>query len=281
MLKKMKLLLLPLFISPLMIFGNPYVVGDLIGQLGNQFFIIAATVSLALDNGAIAVFPDLQYETSQNIPLNREHIFFRVPVHLPHVRTSIYHEPHFHYAKIPYTPNMKIHGYFQSEKYFAHHKKEILELFAPSDEIMEYLQGKYSDILDDPNTVSIHVRFYHEDPEEKFYVGCKREFIETAMSFFPEDTHFIVFSNNTERCKLFLSGIEKNFRFIEGETHYHDLYLMSLCKNNIICNSTFSWWAAYLNPNASKKIIAPGAWFTPQAGLSTQDLFPETWIVLQ
>lgn len=263
---------------PCLLLAKPVVVGNLVGQLGNQFFIIAAATSLAIDNDAIAVFPDLEKKLGYNIPLNRKHVFPHLLTRHQNFLQYDYKEPHFHYAKIPYVPNIRIQGYFQSEKYFAHNKQAILDLFAPSPEIMQYLTNKYSDILNDPNTVSIHIRFYHEDPEEKFYIGCRKEFIEAAMALFPKDSHFIVFSNRMGKCKEFLSTIQGNFRFIEGETHYHDLYLMSLCKHNIISNSSFSWWAAYLNPNPSKKVVSPAAWFTPQAGLSMQDLLPEAWI---
>lgn len=270
-----------LLLFPLLLWSQSkdFVTAELIGELGNQFFIIAAAHSLALDHDACATFPALDESMEKNIPLNRKHVFPHVNAERPE-SFSLYREPHFHYAPIPYVPNIKLHGYFQSEKYFAHHKQEIVNLFAPSEEIMAYLRGKYSDILDDPYTVSIHLRFYHEDPDERFYIACRRDFIERAIALFPKDSHFIVFSNRMQRCKAFLEGVQGHFRFIEGEAHFHDFYLMSRCKHNIICNSTFSWWAAYLNPNPAKVVVAPAKWFTQEAGLSMADLIPETWVTL-
>ena len=195
---------------------------------------------MSLDHGAEPIFPDLTQSLGQNIPLNRKHIFSHLHTELPANWEHLYLEPHFHYAPIPYFPNIKLRGYFQSEKYFAHHKETIIKLFAPSDEIMEYLTGKYSDLLNDPKTVSIHLRFYHEDPEERIYVGCRKQFIRDAMALFPEDSHFIVFSNRMQRCKEFFQSIPGSIRFIENEPHYYDFYLMSLCKHNIICNSTIT-----------------------------------------
>ena len=72
------------------------------------------------------------------------------------------------------------------------------------------------------------------------------------------------------------------WEFLEGEEDICDLYLMSKIKNNIISNSTFSWWSAYLNDHADKKIIAPWKWFGPKRVAcnykETADLIPENWI---
>jgi hypothetical protein len=256
------------------------VIGELEGQLGNQCFVIAATVSLALDHDATPIFPDLIGKRDYNIPLNHEKIFFRLHSRRSCPAQLIYREPHYHFAPIPYHPNMKIKGYFQSEKYFMHHKREILELFAPSPEIVRYLTDKYADLLAHPCTVAIHVRFYHEDPEQKCHLAPRREYVEKAMALFPEGALFVVFSNQIEKCKELLAGIDRPMRWIEGESHYHDFYLMSLCKHNIISNSSFSWWGAYLNTNPTKVVVAPRSWYNPAYGLDTRDLLPDSWIVI-
>ncbi len=259
---------------------QPFVVGDLEGQLGNQLFTIAATVSVALDHGAQPVFPDLEQKATYNIPMNRKTLFSHLLTHISCPVRSCYREPHFHYAPIPYRPYMKIQGYFQSEKYFIHHKREILELFAPSNEIIRYLERHYSDLLTHPRSVAIHVRFYHEDPEQICHIAPRRDYFEKAIALFSEESLFVVFSNQMQKCKELLSGISGTFCFIEGELDYHDLYLMSRCRDQIISNSSFSWWAAYLNPNPNKVVIAPDPWFNPAYGLDTKDLIPSDWIIL-
>jgi hypothetical protein len=177
---------------------------------------------------------------------------------------------------------MRIRGWFQSEKYFSSHKKEILDLFAPKKEILDYLSSKYFDVLQHPQTVAVHVRKYSdkENPHQQFYYDCDMDYYEKAMSLFPEETLFLIFSNRMDWCKENFRELNKNILFIESEKVFHDFYLMSLCKHNIICNSTFSWWAAYLNSNPDKKVIVPPLWFQPGYISNPKDLIPPDWIIL-
>lgn len=176
------------------------------GQLGNQLFIIAATISLALDHGAEPLFPDLTTTQRENIPVNREQIFSLIPLNMnlaPFPLNYCYQEPYFHYAKIPYQPNMKLFGYFQSEKYFIHQKEKILQLFSPSKQIIDYLESKYDALIQNPATVAIHYRSYKkEDPNHDVFAACDMEYYLKAISQFPENSLFIVFSNDIDWCKF-------------------------------------------------------------------------------
>ena len=89
---------------------------------------------------------------------------------------------------------------------------------------------------------------------------------------------FIVFSDDMSWCKENFVGDE--FIFMENNSDYIDLWLMSLCDNNIIANSSFSWWGAWLNQNPNKKVIAPKKWFGPAINHNTKDLIPESWIII-
>lgn len=281
--------LIPITLAFVFIFSRisaqPVVSGQLMGQLGNQLFIIAATVSLALDHDAVPVFPDLAHNKDYGIPRNFELFFSHLNHELPEGQSieHIYSEPFCHYTPIPYQPNMLISGYFQSEKYFAHHKKEIVDLFKPSLEILTYLNDKYQYILHHPDTVSIHFRSYQkEDPLQLAHIETSKAYYKKAISKFPnKNTLFVVFSNNVSKAKKLLSGIKRNFVFIENEEYHFDFYLMSMCKHNIICNSSFSWWAAYLNSNTNKTVIAPGKWFNLNYKPDTQDMVPKEWIILK
>lgn len=266
---------------------DPYVIGDLMGQFGNQLFIIAATTSLTLDHGAKPLFPGFHNPISSDPTFKLSHNYETLFPHLDATdpfndEEFLYLENEFNYQPIPFQPNMRIRGWFQSEKYFAHHKDEILDLFAPRPSTIEYLQSHYSDILDHPQTVAIHVRKYSEkeNPKQGIYYDCDMEYYEKAMALFPDDALFLIFSNQMDWCKEHFSKLNRSIRFIEGESFQNDFYLMSLCKHNIICNSTFSWWAAYLNRNLDKKIIVPPLWFNPLYIKNPKDLIPKDWIIL-
>jgi Glycosyl transferase family 11 len=259
---------------------KPYVIAKLLGQLGNQLFQIAAATSLALDNDAIAVFPDLE-SSDFNIPLNKAHVFQNLPSYTPSEKPTFYYtEPRFSYDPIPYKPNMVINGYFQSEKYFKKHKKEILELFEPSDAIKSYLHAKYSNIINHQKTVSIHLRMYL-DTKPCFHRFVGWDYVTSSINQFDKDSLFVVFSDQIPICKkrLYLLFPQYNFVFIEGNSHYHDLFLMSYCKSNIISNSSFSWWGAYLNKNHHKRVVAPSvnAWYGNNSDLDLKDLIPIQW----
>ena len=89
-----------------------------------------------------------------------------------------------------------------------------------------------------------------------------------------------VFSDDIKWCEENF-GFLNNKTFISDNKDYEDLYLMSMCKNNIIANSTFSWWGAWLNKNENKQVIIPSKWFgISNSHLNTNDLYCDKWIKL-
>ena len=95
------------------------------------------------------------------------------------------------------------------------------------------------------------------------------------------NTHFFIFSDDLDWARDNLDFID-NKTFVELEKNipdHEDMYLMSQCKHNIIANSSFSWWGAWLNQNPDKKIIAPKKWVN-DLSRDTTDLIPKTWLRL-
>lgn len=254
---------------------KPFVTARMYGQLGNNFFQVAAACALAWDNDADIYFPDW----NSNAPVY-QHVFFRFSNSLPpNPIEYVWNEPIYSYQHIPYQPNMQIFGYFQSEKYFAHHRERLLELFAPRPDDLTYIQEKYNDILSHPNSVGIQLRYYKwEFPTEDLYPQYGKDYLKKTMMLFPETTLFVVSSNNIEYARECIPEGTKNVIFLENEPHWIDFYILSLCKHNIITNSSFGWWSAWLNQNPDKIVIRPAYWIRD---LPTQDVCPEEWISIK
>ena len=94
-----------------------------------------------------------------------------------------------------------------------------------------------------------------------------------------------VFSDDIEWCEKNINlGEGKKIVFVKDQSDVEDLWLMTKMTNNVIANSTFSWWGAYLNQNENKKVVAPSKWFGPKRTknnmLETKDLLPEKWIII-
>lgn len=152
-------------------------------------------------------------------------------------------------------------GYFQRAEYL--NRDKILSMYTiPLDKFNQYKQ-RFGEWLVKKDITAIHVRrgdymrlsHCHPFVGEKYFIDC--------LALIPEIKDFMVFSDDIKWCKTFFPKAfpERKFCFVEGTNMIDDLHLQSLCRNNIISNSSFSWWAAYLNRNSDKKIFAPSNWF--------------------
>lgn len=179
------------------------------------------------------------------------------------------------------TRNSYIDGYWQSEKYFIEIRSILLNEFS-----FPVLTKQNKTILEkilNTNSVSVHVRrgdflnnLAHGSCSLEYYsyaIKKIRELVESPFFFFfSDDIHWVkqnMESNNN------ITFIDWNF----GVESYNDMHLMSLCKHNIIANSSFSWWGAWLNQNPNKIVIAPKKWFN-QRNWDTSNLLPPNWLCL-
>lgn len=237
------------------------------GQLGNQLFEVATTLAFAWDNKMKPIFPSL-HQTKLNIPTNRDKIFFRLDAsELPSpLRHKFFQLNPYVKIDIPVKRNQCLIGYFQTWKYFDHHRQKIQEILSPRPEDIENIQSKHAELLEHPFTVAVHVRTFSKQWADIIpFLGL--DYYEKAMSVFPNEALFVVFSDRINWCKHHFAKIERPIIFIEQD-YIDDFILMSLMKHNIIANSTFSWWAAYFNKNPDKIVVAPSHFMTPHA-LST------------
>lgn len=173
---------------------------------------------------------------------------------------------------------IRLDGYFQSYKYFD--IQFARRLFKPPEFIVRKIEVQYGEMLNLGETVCVHVRRgdYMLLPERFAFVGLR--YIKTAMKHFASDTLFVFTSDDIEWCKKHFRG--DNIYYSEGNSPLFDMFLATYCTHNIISNSTFSWWGAYLNPNPSKKVICPSRWYGPvlaqEANEKESDLIPPEWI---
>lgn len=251
----------------------PVITSELSGGLGNQLFQIAACLSLAKRLGYVAMFdPDQHFLPLQGrkFMTYTNNIFRELVINHKLPITQQYISEKFNYVEIPHIqPFTIVKGGFQSEKYFD--KFLITNIFGINTNTKEKLTNKYGDVT---NKVSIHVRRgdYLKLYPHHIFVG--EEYYTKAITQMG-DKNYLVFSDDIEWCKSFFKG---KFDFIQDED-YNELYLMSLCGGNIIGNSTFSWWGAWLNRTPLKTVIAPKTWFGPgYSHWDTSDLIPEDWI---
>lgn len=174
-------------------------------------------------------------------------------------------------------------GYFQSSNNFKS-LKSIYEIFHFQEEKISKQSKEILTLIKQDNTVSIHIRRgdYLSGNNKNLFGGiCTAEYYQQAIEIIcskVNNPHFFIFSNDIEWC-------EKNIHLPhsyyvncnKGKDSWQDMFLMSRCKHNIIANSTFSWWGAYLNENPQKIVISPSK-LTNRG--DSPDLFPESWIKL-
>lgn len=237
----------------------PYVTCDIKGGLGNQLYEISTTLAYAWDHGAIPVFPDLN-NSNYHLPVHRHKIFFRLDSSSPPrpFSTSYQEISWFSSEDLPFRPDQRLIGYFQAWRRFDHYRDRLLEVFAPSDTILSYLNQKYGKLISRPNTVGVHVRTFNATLHaSKIHPFMGMEYYAKAMAMFPPDTIFVIFSDRINWCKKHFPKLKRPCVFIEGNDEIEDFFLMSMMKHQIMPNSTFSWWAAYLNKNPDKIVIGP------------------------
>lgn len=247
-------------------------VGGFTHRLGNQLFQLAAAISLAEDNLDKVAFPEWKYSKyfeGDFTPTNAQ-VDFICP------------EKVFHYEQIPYKRNLAVQGYRQSEKYFKNNEKLIRRVFTLKPEYERYISGSVLNIIP---SCSLHVRRTdYLDPQNKpcFY-EMTMDYYRHAMKIMTEivgEVNFFVFSDDLAWCEENFTNIP-NCSVVGSPDEIQDFSAMKNCDHNIIGNSSFSWWSAYLNHNPHKLVIAPSQdkWFGPALShYDTSDLIPPSWI---
>ncbi|QTL97698.1 alpha-1,2-fucosyltransferase [Iocasia frigidifontis] len=176
------------------------------------------------------------------------------------------------------------YGYWQTEKYF----KSIDGIIKKEFVFKRPLDNKNIEIVDqinEVNSVSLHIRRGDYVSIKNVARICTLEYYQKAVKLIKEKINkpvFYICSDEIEWVKENIR-LEENTVFVDwnkGEDSYKDMQLMSLCKHNILANSSFSWWAAWLNNNKNKMVIAPSRWFNDETE-NIRDLIPDGWFKIE
>ena len=285
------------------------------GGLGNQMFQYAAAKALAkrlntdlaidtynlskktqttVRNFELDIF-DTEYKFTSSLkgkllikgrPFIQKHRDFFLKLGFFTDTYAILYQPVFEKIK----GNILMSGYFQNEKYFKSISQEIHTGFS----FKVPLKGENIEIatrIAQTESVSVHIRrgdYISNKHAASNFITCDKEYYRKAIahiSTIHTTSSFFVFSDDMEwvRDNIDFGGNTVNFiDWNKDSLSYIDMQLMSLCKHNIIANSSFSWWGAWLNRNKEKIVIAPDKWFVDEKkNLLLDSFYPDGWIKLR
>lgn len=280
------------------------------GGLGNQLFQIFATIAYALqyskpffflNNKQLGIGKNgstIRY-TYWDSFLNALKPFLKSLNEIPQL--TFIKEKNFNYE--PIVENFHkgrgtiLIGYYQSPNYFKKYKSmiyKIIKLDIKKLLVKEKIKSMQNEIFDleKNNFISMHFRIgdYTSNPES--HPILPKEYYKKAIKYIlkEEQTNnnlkVLYFCENEDIIKVeeIISYLENEFKtliFLRAKPSFSDweqMLWMSLCKHNIIANSSFSWWGAYLNENPCKIVCYPELWFGPKLQHNTSDLFPDYWV---
>ena len=209
---------------------------------------------------------------------------------VPFAYAPVVYEPAAGFSDRKLTKLKQLHhgyfeGYWQSEQFFQEHKSRIAADFSfaspPTEE-----NHIWANHINGTPSVSVHLRrgdYVNNPAVAKIHGYLGAEYYQRAISLIrkhEKDMQLFVFSDDVAWTK-------QHMKF-EVPTHYvhhnaliphEDMRLMSLCRHNIIANSSFSWWGAYLNKNPNKIVVAPRRWFK-DSQKDTQRIIPNAWLTI-
>lgn len=176
-------------------------------------------------------------------------------------------------------------GWWQSEKFFKDIEKEIRKDFV-FPKIIDKKNTEIENIILETNSVSLHIRRGDYIKDKGLGGLAPLEYYQKAIKYINSKVKnpvYFIFSNDIDWCKNNLNLRNQTYYidWNKGEESYRDMQLISLCKHNIIPNSSFSWWGAWLNNNPNKIVIAPEKWFNDCVKMDYSNIVPETWVKIK
>lgn len=251
---------------------------ELMGGLGNQLFQIFTVISYSIKHNVPFTF-----KYSETLKIGKERpTYWNTLLKSLKLYTSNdinikcrYNEPSFRFSEIPKVDNCCLCGYFQSYKYFEENKKTIIGLCElerqrkPTQKAisMHFRLGDYK-----------HAQEYHPLLKASYYENSMRYLVDTIGN----DYTLMVFCEGEDidivRKTIDCLDIKYPITFVDDSIpDWEQMLMMSSCEINIIANSTFSWWGAYLNDSPDRIVLYPSTWFGHNLRHDISDLLPPDW----
>ena len=272
---------------------------EIMGGLGNQLFQIFCGIAYSLENiipfKISATKDDLVSPLDKiskrptywaNFLSNLSAFTYQDQLNIP----TYIEKTHFKFDKIPYIiQDFKLHGYYQSYKYFDHHYADLCQLIN-LDNQKAVISEKYLNLFNKKKPISLHFRIgdyvknqaFHPILSNEYYINCI-SYLKSRLNNFEENYYLLIFGEprDNEKIVINIETIKTHFNIEIVICDYaipdwEQMLLMSLTSHNIIANSTFSWWGAYFNNNSDKIVCYPRIWIG--SDINVKDLIPETWI---
>ena len=271
------------------------ITAEIMGGLGNQLFIIFTLIAYSLDKKNSFYFEDKEIEAGERKVVYWDNLLQHLAKFIKPVQfvNAVIREKNLNYNKLPKIETKitaKLNGYFQSFKYFDKRKEDILK-FIKLSEIIE----PYRNLYDYENSISLHFRLgdykflqgYHPIMNIDYYKRSlqtmmdKTEITNWQVLYFCED-------EDVEDIELKIEQLQIEFpslSFLRANNMLSDweqMLVMSLCAHNIVANSSFSWWAAYLNSN-NNMVCCPDIIIGPEikTTINLEDRYPSTWTIIE
>ncbi|WP_066070680.1 alpha-1,2-fucosyltransferase [Neobacillus soli] len=195
----------------------------------------------------------------------------------------------YKYFNIPIKkgPLKYVDGYFQSEKYFYEYKDIVVkELRVSDNKIINSKNKGLLEVIENSESVCVHIRRgdYTSNQWKDALLICDEDYYKSAVNYIKlhkPAAKFFVFSNSHEDIEWIKMNykLEVDVEYVDlNNCDYEDLRLMYHCKNFILSNSSYSWWAQYLSFNKNKIVVAPSKW--TRMNLDASDVYMEQWKII-
>ncbi len=292
------------------------IIANIIGGLGNQMFQYAAIKALSLRRGwplklCAGEFENYKlhggfellrlFELDEDIAAESEvrkllgiyanplaqKVLCKLHIHVP-AGGCLVVEPYYRFW-----PGLNdahdgsyFRGYWQSPHYFEDKEAEIRKLFKFSPKLDDE-NARYVDRMRSEQSVSVHIRrgdYLKGWRNRRRFTLCSMDYYTRSIHYLRErhpNLRFYAFTDDPKWVVTNISPLIRDLRLVghnSGKSSFRDMQLMSCARHNVIANSSFSWWGAWLNTRAGRTVIAPSSWFAN--GQSSKDLVPAAWVRL-